>query len=113
MSFLTRDQNSISKGPKYRFPSNIDFTKCCREIAASLNEFGNLWCKRENVEPGALKEWQINIFKLIDTRISVYSHNTNLLPQNINLLFVTLSEESRIFMARMFWFQQIKQQTIL
>ena len=70
--------NIISKGPKYRFPSNIDFSKCCREIAASLNDFR--WCKRENVEPDALKEWKINIFKIIDTRISFYSRNTHLLP---------------------------------
>ena len=34
----------------------------------------------ENVEPDALKEWKINIFKIIDTRISFYSHNTHLLP---------------------------------
>ena len=33
-----------------------------------------------NVEPDALKEWKINIFKIIDTRISFYSHNTHLLP---------------------------------
>ena len=38
------------------------------------------WCKRENVEPNALKEWKINIFKIIDTRISFYSLNTNILP---------------------------------
>ena len=35
---------------------NIDFPKCRREIAASLNDFSNRWCKRENVEPDALKE---------------------------------------------------------
>ena len=34
----------------------------------------------ENVEPDALKEWKINIFKIIDTRISFYSRNTHLLP---------------------------------
>ena len=28
----------------------------------------------------ALKEWKINIFKIIDTRISFYSRNTHLLP---------------------------------
>ena len=50
------------------------------EIAASLNDFSNRWCKRENIEPDALKEWKINIFKIIDTRISFYSHNTHLLP---------------------------------
>ena len=31
----------ISKGPKYRIPANIDFSKCPREIAASLNAFNN------------------------------------------------------------------------
>ena len=57
-----RVRNSISKGPKYRFPSNIYFPKCRREIAVSLNGFSNLWCKRENIEPDALKEWEINSF---------------------------------------------------
>ena len=59
---------------------NVKSPKCRREIAASLNDFSNRWCKRENVEPDALKEWKINIFKIIDTRISFYSHNTHLLP---------------------------------
>ena len=30
--------------------------------AASLNDFSNRWCKRENVEPDALKEWRIVVF---------------------------------------------------
>ena len=45
-----RVHNIFSKGPKYRFPSNIDFPKCRREIAASLNDFSNRWCKRENIK---------------------------------------------------------------
>ena len=49
-------------------------------IAASLNDFSNRWCKRENVEPDALKEWNINFFKIIDICISFYSRNTHLLP---------------------------------
>ena len=52
------------------FPFNIYFSKCRIEIAASLNDISNRWCKQENVEPDALKEWQINILKMIDTRIS-------------------------------------------
>ena len=51
----TRVRNIISKGPKYRFPFNTDFPKCRREITASLNDFSNRWCKRENVEPDAFK----------------------------------------------------------
>ena len=64
--------------------------------AASLNDFSNRCCKWENVEPDALKEWKINIFRIIDTRISFYSRNTHLLPLNLNL-FVILNEVSRIF----------------
>ena len=75
----TRVCNVISKGPKYRFPSNTDFPKCRREIVLSLDDFSNRWCKRENVEPDALKEWKIIIIKIIDTCISFYSHNTHLL----------------------------------
>ena len=80
-------RNIISKGLKYRFPSNIDFTKCCREIAASLNDFSNHWCKQENVVPDALNEWKTNILKIIDTHISYYSRNTHLLPPKLKASF--------------------------
>ena len=40
----------------------------------------NFWCKWEIVEPDVLKEWEINIFKITDSRISFYSRNTNSLP---------------------------------
>ena len=70
----------VSKGPKYRFPSRIDFKKYREEIASALNDFGNRWCKREYVEPDALKEWKVSIFKIVDQRIKFYSQNTNLLP---------------------------------
>ena len=66
-------------------------------LVGSLNDFSNQWCKRENVEPDALKEWNINIFKIIDTRISFYSRNTHLLPPKLNLIFVILNEVARIF----------------
>ena len=36
--------------------------------------------KREYVEPDALKEWKVSIFKIVDQRIKFYSQNTNLLP---------------------------------
>ena len=70
----------VSKGAKYRFPSRIDFKKCREEIASALNDFGNRWCKCEYVEPDALKEWKVSIFKIVDQRIKFYSQNTNLLP---------------------------------
>ena len=65
----SRIRNIVSKGPKYRFPSDIDFNKCRKEIAAALNEFGNRWCKREYVEHAALKEWKLSILRIVQ-RIS-------------------------------------------
>ena len=50
----SRVRKTISKSPKFRFPSSIDFPKCRREIADLLIDFNNHRWKRENVEPGAL-----------------------------------------------------------
>ena len=94
-----RVRKSVSKGPIYRFPSNIDFPKWRREFAASLNDLSNRWCKRENAKPDALKEWKKNILKVIDTRFSFYSHNTHILPPKPNLVFIILNEASRILMV--------------
>ena len=45
---------------------HIDFQKCREKIAASLNEFYSRRCKRDHVECDALKDWKLNIFKIIN-----------------------------------------------
>ena len=75
----SRILNIVSKGPKYRFPSHINFNRCRLEMASVLNDFGNRWCTRESVECNALKEWKPSIFNIEHKRIKFYSHNTNLL----------------------------------
>ena len=59
----------------------IDFQKCREKIAGSVNEFCDRWCKREHVACDASKDWKLNIFKIIDRRISFYYQNTNMLPR--------------------------------
>ena len=76
----SRIHNIVSKGPKYRFLSQIDFNRCREEIASALNDFGNRWCKRESVECNAMKEWKLSTFNIVDKRIKFYSQNTNFLP---------------------------------
>ena len=61
----------------------IDFKSCCEEIAGALQEFCNRWCKREHVESYALNSWKLNIFKIIDDRISFYCNNLDRLPPKI------------------------------
>ena len=77
----------ICKGPKYRFPVPIDFKSCREEIAGVLQEFCNRWCKREHVESNALNSWKLNIFKIIDGRISFYCNNLDLLPPKPKFTF--------------------------
>ena len=80
------------KGPKNS--AEIDFQKCREKIAASLNEYCNRWCKREHVECDVLKDWKLNIFKIIDRHISFHSQNTYMLPRDHlfgKLLFTWLS----------------------
>ena len=60
----SRIRNIVSKGPKYRFPSQIDFNRCREEIPSALNDFGNRWCKRESVECNAMKEWNL-VFSIL------------------------------------------------
>ena len=74
----------MSKGPKYRFHSYINFDKCREEIASALNDFGNRWCKREGVEDNALKEWKkvssltwINVLSFIHKILIFYLLNPN------------------------------------
>ena len=42
----TRIRWIISKGPKYRFSTKIDFQRCREKLTASLNEYCNRSCKR-------------------------------------------------------------------
>ena len=80
----------ISKGPKYRPPSQIDFNKCREEISVALNEFCKQCCRREHV-CNAIDSWKISIFNILEKRIS-YSNNLNLLPSKPKLFFRHLKQ---------------------
>ena len=63
-----RIRSIISKGPKYRLPSQIDFNTCREEIAVALNEFCKRWCRREHNGCNASNSWNISIFNIIEKR---------------------------------------------
>ena len=111
-----RFENSLHSfsGSKIQVSFPYRFKKKCREETASeLNDFGNRWCKRQYVEPNALKEWKVSIFKIVDQRIKFHSQNTNLLPPKPKSTFRHLRRVSRTFRESMFWFQQTRLQTTL
>ena len=83
----SRIRSIIAKGPKYRFPVQFDF-QIRDKIAGSLNEFCRRWCRREHVECDALKDWKLNIFKIINRRISFYSQILTCYHANLRLVVV-------------------------
>ena len=70
-------------------------------FAASLKDFCNRRCKREYVEPDALKEWKINILTLLILIIYFTLVIQIFYPGNLNPLFLTLSAVSRFFVRCM------------
>ena len=82
------------------FPRDIldeIFNSIVSVFARSLNEFCNRWCKREHVECDALKDWKLNIFKIIDQRISFYSQNTDMLPRKPKISYRYLKSGNEDF----------------
>ena len=87
----------ISKSPKYRFPSNIDFPKCRREIAASLQTSVIVGVIEKILNLMPRRNGKLTFIKIIDTRISFTLVIHNFYPLSRNLLFVILNEVTRIF----------------
>ena len=79
-----------------------DLKSCREEIAEALQEFCNRWCKRAHVESNALNTWsrKLNIFKIIDGRISFYCNNFNLLPAKPKFIFRYLKKAIQEFHRR-------------
>ena len=75
-----RLRSLLSKGPKYRIPSLIDFNTCREKIAEALQTFSNKWSRREHAEPNSLSDWKKRIFNIIDNRVTFYSSNEHFLP---------------------------------
>ena len=70
------------------------------EIAGALQEFCNRWCKREHVEYNVLNGWKLNIFNIIDGRISFYCNNLELLPPKPKFTFKHLKRGIQEFHRR-------------
>ena len=91
----------------------IDFKLCREEIAGALQEFCYRWCKREHVESNALNSWKLNIFKIIDGRISFNCNNLDFLPPRSKFTFRHLKKGIQEFHRRFVLPRQIRLLTML
>ena len=63
----------LSKGPKKRLPSLINFDTCRNYISETLNDYSSKWCCREHAELDALLQWKKYIMDIIKTRIAFFT----------------------------------------
>ena len=71
----------FEKGPKYRLPSMIDFTKCRSIVEEALQSYCKRWCKKENVGVHALNDWKNEFLRIIDIRIENFTKHPHLYKQ--------------------------------
>ena len=95
-----RIRSLLSRGPKYRLPTLIDFDSCRVQIAEALQTFSKKWCNREHVEPNALSDWKKRIFDIVDKGIAFYSANNHLLPPKPRLTFRHLKKGLQEFHSK-------------
>ena len=59
----------LCKGPKYREPNSINWTKCKSEIKNSLVNFSSNWCNKKGIPTTSFLEWINKIMTKVDIRI--------------------------------------------
>ena len=82
------------------FPVPIYFKSCREEIAGALQELCNRWCYQEHVENNALNSWKLNVFKIIDGRISFFCNHLDILPPKPKFTFRHLKKGIQEFNRR-------------
>jgi hypothetical protein len=71
----------VSKGPKYRLPSKVDFKRCRNVILESIDSYIKQWSKREGALQLALREWKDAFLDILDTRIKNFISNPHLVHE--------------------------------
>ena len=71
----------FKKGPKYRLPSRIDFTKCRDIVEDALQTYCKRWSKKEGVGVHALNDWKNEFLRIIDIRIDNFTKHPHLFKQ--------------------------------
>lgn len=61
----------VSKGPKYREPRILDWSKARESINAGVKLCADTWCHKHKKNEVLLKDWVNSVMELVDQRITV------------------------------------------
>ena len=71
----------FKKGPKYRLPSRIDFTKYRDIVEDALQTYCKRWSIKEDVGVHALNDWKNEFLRIINKRIDNFTKHPHLFKQ--------------------------------
>ena len=71
----------FKKGPKYRLPSRIDFTKCRSIVEEALQTYCKRWYKKEGIGVHALNDLKDEFLRIVDIRIDNFTTHPHLYKQ--------------------------------
>ena len=75
----------LSKGPKYREPKPLNFTKAKDHIIAGLDKCIGKWCGKKGLPIDVLAEWKHTVLEKVDSRIQSLSCNLKRHKVNVSL----------------------------
>ena len=76
----------LCKGPKYREPVSINFSKCKTEVKNSLTNFFSDWCNKKGVPVKYFTQWMSVVMEKVNKK--------KLKNLKVNLNLVTLNQGS-------------------
>ena len=68
----------LTRGPKYREPTPLDWGKARDEIVDGVNKCVSNWCNKKGIDESVLQEWVSKVMQSVDTKIEHL--NNRILP---------------------------------
>ena len=59
----------FSKGPEYREPRKLDFSRAREDIISSIDDCISKWSNKNGLSSSVLSEWKLSLIDLVDKRI--------------------------------------------
>ena len=91
-------KNILSKGPKYRAPAEINWTKAREEIKSALNEFLEIISNDKGLDKSHFSEWLSTILSQVDNKITTL--NNKIKTKHIKSVFKDQGVKNQLILLK-------------
>ena len=91
-------KNILSKGPKYREPAEVNWTKAREEIKSALNEFLEIISNDKGLDKSHFSEWLSTILSQVDNKITTL--NNKIKTKHIKSVFKDQGVKNQLILLK-------------